>query len=84
MMRGAIQNSTRSCTNLHTPANTPRVVVYPNFIDAARCDHIISLARTKLRGSDLAWRPDEEAVDDQVGVTVQRCAVGFANDMTVW
>lgn len=42
----------------------PRIVLFPNFIDAARCDHIIELARAKLRGSDLAWRPDEEPRDD--------------------
>lgn len=41
----------------------PRIVLFPNFIDAARCDHIISLARGRLRGSDLAWRPDEEPQD---------------------
>ena len=41
--------------------------MYPHFIDAARCDHIIALARAKLRSSDLAWRPDEKPDDSQVG-----------------
>jgi hypothetical protein len=45
----------------------PRIVVYPNFVDAARCDHIIGMARRKLKSSDLAWRPDETADAAQVG-----------------
>jgi prolyl 4-hydroxylase len=34
-------------------------VLYPNFVDAARCEHVIALARSKLVASGLAWRPDE-------------------------
>jgi hypothetical protein len=36
-----------------------RVVLYPNFIDGARCSHIVELAKGKLEASGLAWRPDE-------------------------
>lgn len=43
----------------------PRIVVYPNFIDAERCDHIVKLAEGKLRASGLAWRPDEKPVANQ-------------------
>ncbi|KAI8470885.1 MAG: hypothetical protein J3K34DRAFT_458598 [Monoraphidium minutum] len=43
----------------------PRIVVYPNFIDAPRADHVVAMARSKLRRSGLAWRPDEAPDDNQ-------------------
>ena len=58
----------KSSTNLHivpTPARPPspqilswypRIVVYPNFIDAQRAQHIITLAKARLSSSDLAYR----------------------------
>jgi prolyl 4-hydroxylase len=39
----------------------PRIVLFPNFIDATRRARIIELARPRLEHSTLAWRPDEKA-----------------------
>ena len=44
------------------------IVVFPNFIDGARAQHIIELARGKLEESGLAWRPDESPDPNQVGL----------------
>jgi prolyl 4-hydroxylase len=37
----------------------PRIVLFPNFIDAPRRERIVSLAQTRLERSGLAWRPSE-------------------------
>jgi prolyl 4-hydroxylase len=37
----------------------PRIIVLPNFIDKARCQHIVQLAKDKIFPSDLAYRPGE-------------------------
>jgi prolyl 4-hydroxylase len=36
----------------------PRIVLYPNFIDAERCDRIIELSRARLTSSMVAFTPD--------------------------
>ena len=38
----------------------PRIVLYPAFVDAARCDHIIALATKYLYPSGLAYAPGEK------------------------
>jgi prolyl 4-hydroxylase len=39
----------------------PRIVLFPNFIDAERRRHIVELASGRLEHSSLAWRPSEKA-----------------------
>ena len=43
----------------------PRLVVYPAFIDPARCDHIIALATKYLYPSGLAFAPGEKVDANQ-------------------
>lgn len=38
----------------------PRVVVYPNFVSPEQCKHIIALAESRMRPSDLAYRPSDQ------------------------
>jgi prolyl 4-hydroxylase len=38
----------------------PRVVVFPGFVDKARCEHVIALATKMLNPSGLAYRPGEK------------------------
>lgn len=35
----------------------PRIVVFPAFVDKARCDHVIALAEKGIHPSDLAYAP---------------------------
>lgn len=37
----------------------PRIVLFPNFLDKARCEHVIKLAKARMKPSDLAYRPGE-------------------------
>lgn len=34
----------------------PRIVVFPGFVDKARCDHVIAMAKKALAPSGLAYR----------------------------
>lgn len=43
----------------------PRILVYPNFIDRERAQHIIKLATSRMKPSDLSWRPSEKRDDNQ-------------------
>jgi hypothetical protein len=43
----------------------PRIVVFPNFIDKARAQHIITLASNRMRPSDLSYRPNEQRNPNQ-------------------
>lgn len=43
----------------------PRIVVYPAFVDSARCDHIIALATKYLYPSGLAYAPGEHVDGNQ-------------------
>jgi len=49
----------------------PRIVVYPAFIDKARCDHIIDMASKLLYPSGLAYRPGEAGDSKQQTRTSQ-------------
>ncbi len=40
-------------------------MLYPNFLDSARCEHFIKLAKRRLTKSDLAYKPGEKPQDDQ-------------------
>jgi prolyl 4-hydroxylase len=42
-----------------------RIVVYPAFVDKARCDHIIALANKMLFPSGLAFAPGEKVDQNQ-------------------
>ncbi|KAK9841956.1 hypothetical protein WJX81_000879 [Elliptochloris bilobata] len=39
----------------------PRMVLYPGFLDQARCEHIIKMAKARLRPSSLALRKSDTA-----------------------
>lgn len=43
----------------------PRIVVFPGFIDKARCDHVIDLANQRLFPSGLAYRAGEHVTSEQ-------------------
>ena len=43
----------------------PRVVVFPAFVDKARCDHIIAMASKLIFPSGLAYAPGDKAVAEQ-------------------
>lgn len=43
----------------------PRILVYPNFIDDASAQHIISLAKRRMAPSGLAWRRNDQPDDNQ-------------------
>lgn len=34
----------------------PRIVVFPGFVDKARCEHIVALAKRRMHPSGLAYR----------------------------
>ena len=38
-----------------------RMVLYPGFLDQARCEHIIKMAKARLRPSSLALRKSDTA-----------------------
>lgn len=38
----------------------PRIVVFPNFVDRERAQHIIKLASSRMQPSDLSYRPNEK------------------------
>jgi prolyl 4-hydroxylase len=40
-------------------------VVFPNFVDPARCDHIVEMAKKRMYPSGLAYRPGEAADPEQ-------------------
>jgi len=58
----------------------PRIVVFPNFIDAARRQHVVSLARARLEASSLAWRPTETPDPAQQTRTSQGTFLSSADD----
>lgn len=43
----------------------PRIVVFPAFVDKARCEHIIKLANSLLYPSGLAYGPGEKVDPEQ-------------------
>eukprot|EP00798_Chlamydomonas_sp_ICE-L_P013953 gene13954-19889_t len=43
----------------------PRVVVFPGFVDKARCDHVIALATKMMYPSGLAYAPGEKGSSEQ-------------------
>ena len=43
----------------------PRLVVFPSFVDKARCEHIIKLASQHLYPSGLAYKPGEAGDPEQ-------------------
>lgn len=43
----------------------PRLVLLPNFLDEARCKHVVELAKSRMRPSDLAYRPGESHPSSQ-------------------
>ena len=47
----------------------PRMILYPGFLDKARCEHVIKMAKARLRPSSLALRKTDTA--DKI-----RCAPG--------
>jgi hypothetical protein len=56
----------------------PRIVVFPNFIDKARAQHIIKLASSRMEPSTLSYRPNEQADPKQqirtsTGVFLNQC-----------
>lgn len=38
----------------------PRIVLYPNFVDAERARQIVSIAKSHLQPSDLMWKPGQK------------------------
>jgi prolyl 4-hydroxylase len=61
----------------------PRIVVFPNFIDRARAQHIIQLASSRMQPSTLSYRPNEEANPNQqirtsTGVFLNQCVAAVA------
>jgi hypothetical protein len=60
-LKATASKHTKNTTKPNNSQNPQRsIVVYPNFVDPARCDAVVKLARTKLMASDVAWRPDEK------------------------
>jgi prolyl 4-hydroxylase len=43
----------------------PRIVLFPNFLDAARRARVLALAEKRLQQSTLAWRPNEKPDPNQ-------------------
>lgn len=43
----------------------PRIVVYPAFVDKARCETIIKVATQRMYPSGLAYRPGEQVEGEQ-------------------
>ncbi len=43
----------------------PRIVVYPAFVDKARCDSIIALASKLIYPSGLAYAPGSKVENEQ-------------------
>eukprot|EP01024_Parvocaulis_polyphysoides_P024643 TRINITY_DN2252_c0_g2_i1.p1 TRINITY_DN2252_c0_g2~~TRINITY_DN2252_c0_g2_i1.p1 ORF type:complete len:324 (-),score=54.98 TRINITY_DN2252_c0_g2_i1:443-1414(-) len=58
----------------------PRVILYPNFLDAERCDHIIKTAQQRLAPSGVAWRKGEKPLSNQQIRTSQGCFVSRRDD----
>ena len=57
----------------------PRIVVFPNFIDAQRATKLVSLASSRMAPSDVAWREGEkhdpkQQIRTSSGVFLTRCA----------
>lgn len=54
-------------------------MVFPNFVDPVRCDHIVDMAKKRMYPSGLAYRPGESANPEQdtrtsSGTFLSRCA----------
>lgn len=43
----------------------PRIIVYPAFVDKARCEHVIKIAHDQMYPSGLAYRPGEKGDANQ-------------------
>jgi prolyl 4-hydroxylase len=59
----------------------PRIVVFPNFIDKARAQHIIKLASNRMQPSDLSYRPNEKRDPKQ---QIRTSSGVFLNRYEVW
>ena len=58
----------------------PRIVVYPAFVDKARCDHIINMASKRIVPSGLAYAPGEKADAQQQTRTSQGVSLSHMMD----
>ena len=52
----------------------PRMILYPGFLDKARCEHVIKMAKARLRPSSLALRKTDTA--DKIRCAAAGCPVG--------
>jgi len=43
----------------------PRIVVYPGFVDRARCEHVVKISKAIMYPSGLAYRPGENSDPNQ-------------------
>lgn len=78
-----------TCSPAHAPPPAPapqvlswypRILVFPNFIDKERAEHIISLVKPRLNPSGLAYRPGERA-EMQQQVRTSKGACGRAGGL---
>ncbi len=50
---------------MHAMWRLCRIVVYPAFVDSARCDHVVDMANKILYPSGLAFAPGEKVDMEQ-------------------
>lgn len=58
----------------------PRIVVYPGFVDKARCEYVVEMARKQMYPSGLAYRPGESGDPEQQTRTSKGTFLAGAQD----